>query len=133
MDFPWIAILFSFALLGVTLFVCRTINAAQGKLIWNGALLFFTFCFVAMSLDFTLTMVFASANFHERTQYEVIASRDAWSGRLSSYLIPCAVSLLLALRFRRRQRYARVRDDPDADRETVTIQTSAYAQSELPL
>jgi bacteriorhodopsin len=133
MDFPWIAILFNFALLGVLLFICRTINAAQGKPIWNGALLFFTFCFVAMLLDFTLTMVFASASFHERTQYEVIASREAWSARILGYLIPCAVSLLLALRFRRRQRYARVRVSAPAGRETVTIQTSAYTQSELPL
>ncbi len=53
MDFPWIPLLFNLTLLGVAMFICRTINASQGRLIWNGALVFFIFCFVATSLDFT--------------------------------------------------------------------------------
>ena len=51
-------------------------------------------------------MVFASASFHDRMKYERFASRSAWSERVLAYLIPCAVSLLLALRFRKRQRFA---------------------------
>ncbi len=92
MALPWIPLLFNLTLLGVVMLICRTLNAGQGKLIWNGALLFFVFCFVAMSLDFTLTMVFASASFHDHTQYETVASRDAWTERILSYLIPCALS-----------------------------------------
>ncbi|KIG10359.1 hypothetical protein [Caballeronia concitans] len=106
MDFPWIPLFFNFLLLAIVLFVCRTINASHGKLLWNGALIYFVFCFLAMVLDFTLTMVFASAIFHDHTQYESVASRTAWSGRVLVYLIPCAVSLVMALRFRKRQRFA---------------------------
>jgi hypothetical protein len=138
MDFPWIPLLFNLALLCVMLFICRTINASQGKLIWNGALLFFVFCSVAMVLDFTLTMVFASASFHDHTQYESMASRTAWAGRILSYVIPCVLSFLLALRFRKRQRFAAKRAGGtanaavDAD-ASVVIRTSPYTESELPL
>lgn len=134
MDFPWLPLAFSLTLLGLTLFICRIINASQGLLRWNGALLFFTLCLLAMLLDFTLTMVFASASFHERTDYESFGSRIAWSERLLTYLIPCAVSLLLAWRFRRRQRLAhRLGSNPGTRGDSVQIQTSAYTQSELPL
>ncbi len=134
MAFPWISLLFNLALLGVMMFICHTLNASRGKLIWNGALLFFVFCFVAMLLDFTLTMVFASASFHDHTQYETVASRDAWTERIPSYLIPCAVSMLLALRFRRRQRFALEREQSaGAGKDSVQIQTSPYTQSELTL
>ena len=136
MDFPWLPLAFNLLLLGIALGICRTVNAWDGTLKWNGALLFLILCFVAMLLDFTLTMVFASANFHERTAYESLASKTAWSERIAVYLIPCAISLLLAWRFRRRQRFARelghdrkagARDD------AVKIQTSTYTQSELTL
>jgi hypothetical protein len=134
MDFPWIPLLFNFTLLVVTLFICRTINVRQGKLMWNGALLFFTLCFLAMSLDFILTMVFASASFHDKTQYESVASRTAWTERVPSYLIPCVISLLLAVRFRRRQRFAAAFEGTSrGDDAPVKIQTSPYTQSELPL
>ncbi|SAK53564.1 hypothetical protein AWB83_01408 [Caballeronia ptereochthonis] len=136
MDFPWIPLAFSLTLLGLMLFICRTINASQGMLRWNGALLFFVLCLLAMLLDFTLTMVFASASFHDRTQYDDLASRTAWSERVFTYLIPCAVSLLLALRFRRRRRLAHelARGCKPGNREdSLTIQTSPYTQSELPL
>jgi hypothetical protein len=138
MDFPWIPFLFNITVLGVMLFICGTINASQGKLIWNGALLFFVFCSVAMVLDFTLTMVFASASFHDHTQYESFASRTAWAGRVLSYLIPCALSLLLACRFRKRQRFAakragRIANTSVEEDAPVVIQTSPYTKSELPL
>jgi bacteriorhodopsin len=106
MDFPWIPLFFNFLLLGIVLFVCRTINASHGKLLWNGALIYFVFCFLAMVLDFTLTMVFASASFHDHTQYETVASRMAWAGRFFGYLAPCAVSLVMGLLFRKRQQSA---------------------------
>jgi hypothetical protein len=106
MDFPLLPLLFNLALLGVSLFIGRVINASRGRMAWNGALLFFVCCFVAMLLDFILTMVFASASSHEHTQYESVASRTAWLERVLGYLIPCAISLFLALRFRRRQQFA---------------------------
>ncbi|VXB87614.1 conserved membrane hypothetical protein [Burkholderia sp. 8Y] len=109
MDFPWIPLFFNLLLMGVVLFACRTANAAIGEAVWNGALIYFVFCLLAMVLDFTLTMVFASASFHAHTQYEAVGSRTAWSTRLLSYVVPCAVSLVLALRFRRRQRSANSR------------------------
>ena len=85
-----------------------------------------------MLLDFTLTMVFASASFYERSEYESFGSRIAWSERLLTYLIPCGVSLVLAWRFRRRQRL--VREGGSGTRgDSVRIQTSAYTQSKLPL
>jgi uncharacterized membrane protein len=136
MDFPWIPLAFSLTLLGLTLFICRTLNASEGTLRWNGALLFFTLCLLAMVLDFTLTMVFASASFHERNEYESFGSRIAWSERLLTYVVPCAVSLLLAWRFRRRQRLAHAAGrggKPGARSDSVQIQTSPYTQSELPL
>ncbi|KND61415.1 hypothetical protein BVER_04323 [Candidatus Burkholderia verschuerenii] len=116
MDFPWIPLLFNLALLGVVMFVCRTLNASQGKPVWNGTLLFFIFCFVAMCLDFILTMVFASASFHDRTQYESVATRSAWSERFFVYLIPCIAALLLALRFRRAQQSAPDEEEVHAGR-----------------
>jgi hypothetical protein len=133
MDFPWIPLIINFLLLGATLFICRTINASQGNLTWNGALVFFTFCLLAMVLDFTLTMVFASASFHDRSEYESVASRTAWSERVFSYLIPCVVSVLLALRFRRRQRFASASRRRAKESDSVKIQTSAYTQSKLTL
>jgi hypothetical protein len=132
MDFPWLPLAFNLTLLGVALFVCRALNASRGTLTWNGALIFLVLCFSAMLLDFMLTMIFASANFHERTTYDSFGSRTAWSERVFTYLIPCAISLLLALRFLRRQRFARGRNPADRD-GSVQIQTSAYTQSELTL
>ncbi|KXU93526.1 hypothetical protein CR51_29310 [Caballeronia megalochromosomata] len=132
MDFPWLPLAFNLTLLGLTLFICRALNASLGVLKWNGALLFLTLCVSAMLLDFTLTMIFASAGFHERTQYDKLGSRIAWSERIITYLIPCTISLLLAWRFRRRQRFAHGR--PETEREgAVQIQTSAYTRSELTL
>lgn len=132
MDFPWLPLAFSLTVLSLTLFVCRIINASQGLPRWNGALFFFTLCLLAMLLDFTLTMVFASASFYERSEYESFGSRIAWSERLLTYLIPCGVSLVLAWRFRRRQRL--VREGGSGTRgDSVRIQTSAYTQSKLPL
>ncbi|KND57675.1 hypothetical protein BSCH_00781 [Candidatus Paraburkholderia schumanniana] len=136
MVFSLIPLAFSLTLLALTLFICRTINASHGVLRLNGALYFFTLCLVAMLLDFALTMVFASASFHDRTEYEGLASRTAWSGRILTYLIPCAISLLLALRFRRRQRLAyglgRGRK-PGHRGDSLAIQTSPYTESEMPL
>ncbi|WP_232470920.1 hypothetical protein [Caballeronia hypogeia] len=132
MEISWIPLAFSLSLLALTLFLCRAVNVRQGALQWNGALFFFVLCILAMILDFTLTMVFASASFHDRTEYESLASRTAWAGRVLTYLIPCVVSLLLALRFRRRQRVARGRRTVDAGRP-VQIQTSPYTQSKLTL
>nr|WP_284502904.1 hypothetical protein [Caballeronia sp. AZ10_KS36] len=109
MDFPWVPLLFNLLLLGAVLFACRTANAASGKPVWNGALIYCVFCALAMVLDFTLTMVFASAGFHAHTRYEAVGSRTAWSARVLGYLVPCAVSLVLALRFRQRQRSAKPR------------------------
>ncbi|MDR5854283.1 hypothetical protein P9239_12610 [Caballeronia sp. LZ062] len=123
MDFPWIPLFFNLLLLGVVLFACRTANAANKTLNWNGALIYFVFCLLAMVLDFTLTMVFASASFHAHTQYESVGSRGAWSTRVACYLVPCAVSLVLALRFRQRQRVAKPRaaavDVPISDGSTA--------------
>jgi hypothetical protein len=133
MDFPWIPLIINFLLLGAALFICRTINASQGKPTWNGALVFFIFCLLAMVLDFALTMVFASASFHDRNEYESMASRTAWSERVFSYLIPCIVSVLLALRFRRHQRFALASKGREKESDSVKIQTSAYTQSELTL
>jgi hypothetical protein len=138
MVIPWIPLFLGFTLLGVTLFACHTVNARYGRLICNGAMFFFAFCFIAMALDFVLTMVFASASFHDRTQYESVASRSAWSGRILSYLIPCVVSLLLALRFRARQRFAKAGGAGQAGSAVQTdasldIQTSPYTRSKLPL
>ncbi|SPB16545.1 hypothetical protein NOV72_03745 [Caballeronia novacaledonica] len=136
MDFPWLPLAFSLTLLGLVLFICRTVNASLGALKWNGALLFLALCLLAMLLDFTLTMVFASASFYERTKYDDFGSRIAWSERIVTYLIPCAISLLLALRFRQRQRFARKhglgRSETGRD-DSVQIQTSPYTQSELTL
>ncbi|MDR5771684.1 hypothetical protein P9250_24280 [Caballeronia sp. LP006] len=135
--FPWLPLLFNLLLLCAVMFVCRTINASHGKLLWNGALVFFIFCFLAMALDFVLTMVFASASFHDHTQYESIATRSKWSERVLSYLIPCVVSALLAQRFRKRQRaaLARKRRVPTLRNNDapVSIKTSPYTQSELRL
>ncbi|KMZ13795.1 hypothetical protein BHUM_02691c [Candidatus Burkholderia humilis] len=133
MDFPWIPLIINFLLLGAALFICRTINASQGNLAWNGALVFFIFCLIAMVFDFTLTMVFASASFHDRSEYETLASRTAWSERIFSYLIPWFVSMLHALRFRRRQRFASVSKRRESGSDAVKIQTSPYTQSELTL
>ncbi|MCG7401507.1 MULTISPECIES: hypothetical protein [Caballeronia] len=136
MHFPWLPLIFILSLLGVTLFVCRTLNASERALKWNGALIFLCLCGAAMVLDFTLTMIFASAGFDERTAYDTFGSRIAWTERIATYLIPCAISLLLALRFRRRQRFA-LEVSPErasAEREdSVKIQTSPYTQSELTL
>ncbi|WP_244813695.1 hypothetical protein [Caballeronia sp. Lep1P3] len=107
MDFPWIPLIFNMVMLGIVLFVCRTINAANGQLLWNGALIYFVFAVLAMALDFALTMIFASASFHDNIQYERLASRTAWSDRILGYVIPCAVSLVLARSFRKRQRSAK--------------------------
>ncbi|SAL64313.1 hypothetical protein AWB71_03733 [Caballeronia peredens] len=134
MDFPWLPLAFSLTLLGLMLFICRTINATHRTLRWNGALLFFALCFMAMLLDFTLTMIFASANFNDHTPYDHLASRTAWSARVLTYLIPCTVSLLLAWRFRRRQRLALDGERrPRGGHDSLQIQTSPYSQSELPL
>ncbi|WP_250512860.1 hypothetical protein [Caballeronia sp. INDeC2] len=136
MDFPWLPLAFILTLLGLALFICRTLNASLGALKWNGALLFLALCVLAMLLDFTLTMVFASASFHERNQYDSLGSRIAWSERIITYLIPCAISLVLALRFRRRQRFAHKRGEGRSETErdgSVQIQTSPYTQSELTL
>ncbi|WP_321791425.1 hypothetical protein [Caballeronia sp. J97] len=136
MDFPWLPLFFNLALLCLTLFICRTLNAGEGSLRWNGALIFLVLCCLAMVLDFTLTMIFASAAFHERTSYDSFGSRIAWSERILTYLIPCAISLLLALRFRSRQRFSRElgRSRSEAAREeSVQIQTSPYTQSKLTL
>ncbi|SAK67131.1 hypothetical protein AWB80_03255 [Caballeronia pedi] len=136
MDFPWLPLAFNLTLLGLALFICRALNASQGALTWNGALLFLALCLSAMLLDFTLTMIFASAGFNARTPYDSFGSRTAWSERILTYLIPCAISLLLALRFRRRQRFARALAGRGnkTDREgSVQIQTSPYSHSELTL
>jgi hypothetical protein len=136
MDFPWLPLTFSLTLLGLALFICRAVNASLGALKWNGALLFLALCVLAMLLDFTLTMVFASAGFHERTKYDSLGSRIAWSERIVTYLVPCAISLLMALRFRRRQRFARANAHGRSETEregAVQIQTSPYTQSELTL
>ena len=136
MDFPWFPLTFNLALLGSVLLICRVLNEKQGTLKWNGALLFLVLCFSAMLLDYTLTMVFATASFHERTEYESLASRTAWVARILTYVIPCAVSLLLAWRFRRRQRFAREMDRSGSSSgrdESVRIQTSPYSESELTL
>ena|GEM_PF-1076074 len=136
MDFPWLPLAFNLTLLGLALFICRTMNASLGSLTWNGALLFLVLCLSAMLLDFTLTMIFATAGFNARTTYDSFGSRIAWSERILTYLIPCAISLLLALRFRRRQRFARelAGGVNKSDREgSVQIQTSPYSQSELTL
>jgi hypothetical protein len=136
MEFPWLPLAFGLSLLALTLFVCRTINARRGVLRWNGARFFFMLCLLAMLLDFLLTMIFASANFPERTGYERFASRGAWSGRVVTYLIPLSMSLLLAVRFRGRQRLARALAQgglPHKRRGSVQIQTSPYTESELPL
>jgi hypothetical protein len=125
MDFPWIPLLFNLALLGVIVFICHALNANQGKLVWNGALLFFTLNFLAMCLDFTLTMVFASASFHDHTQYESVATRSAWSERFFVYFIPCVVAALLALRFRRLQQLTLIRENAEA---TVNRDASEQAQ-----
>ncbi|AET88846.1 MULTISPECIES: hypothetical protein [Caballeronia] len=113
MDFPLLPLAFNLALLGMALFICRTLNASQASLTWNGALIFLVLCIAAMLLDFTLTMVFASAHFHERNQYDTFGSRLAWGERIPAYLIPCAISLLLAWRFRRRQQFALGRTNRD--------------------
>ena len=47
---------------------------------------FFVLSFIAMLLDFMLTMVFASASFHERTVYQTFASKNAWGERVLTYL-----------------------------------------------
>lgn len=136
MDFPWLPLAFNLALLGSVLLICHRLNEKQGTLEWNGALVFLVLCLSAMLLDFALTMVFASASFHERTEYESLASRKAWVARILTYVIPCAVSLLLAWRFRRRQRFARelARGGSSNGRdESVRIQTSPYTESELTL
>ncbi|MFM0321088.1 hypothetical protein [Caballeronia glebae] len=136
MHFPWLPLVFILGLLGFTLFVCRTLNASERSLKWNGALIFLFLCFAAMLLDFTLTMIFASAGFNARTPYDSFGSRIAWSERVVTYLIPGAISLFLALRFRRRQRFARAlsHDGAPAEREgTLQIQTSPYTRSELTL
>ena len=109
MDFPWIPLFFNFLLLGTVLFVCRTINASNGNVSLNGALIYFVFCLLATVLDLTLTMVFASASFHSQTHYESAGSRTAWAERVFGYLVPCVVSLALAITFRRRQRFAGAR------------------------
>ncbi|BAN22886.1 hypothetical protein [Caballeronia insecticola] len=130
----WLPLAFSLSLLGLTLFICRTINAAHRTLRWNGALFFFVLCTIAMVLDFMLTMVFASAGLDERTPYDSFASRAAWSERILTYLIPCALSVFLAWRFRRRQRQALDRKrSPRSRNDSVQIQTSPYSQSKLPL
>ena len=122
MDFPWLPLAFNLALLGVALFICHTLNASRASLTWNGALLFLVLCTAAMLLDFALTIIFASAHFHERTQYDAFGSRTAWSERILAYVIPCAIALLLAWRFRRRQRFAHERTEiserPDVWRRT---------------
>ncbi|SAK59161.1 hypothetical protein AWB76_02695 [Caballeronia temeraria] len=136
MDFPWLPLAFILTLLGVMLFVCHALNARDGSLKWNGALIFLALCLSAMLLDFTLTMIFASAGFDTRSPYDNFGSRTAWSERIFAYLIPCAISLLLAFRFRRRQRFARALDSDRTSTErgdAVKIQTSPYTQSELTL
>ena len=134
MDFPWFALFFNLFLLGVALFVCRVLNASRGILTWNGALIFLILCVAAMLLDFTLTMIFASAHFHDRTPYDAYGSRTAWSERVFTYLIPCAVSLLLAWRFRRRQRFADARTPAHARtrfrRRAVPVGVDALASRE---
>ncbi|WP_244158521.1 hypothetical protein [Caballeronia fortuita] len=87
-----------------------------------------------MLLDFTLTMIFASAGFAERTRYDSYGSRIAWSERILTYLIPCVISMLLALRFRRRQHSAREpgRLGNDAARENpAEIQTFRRTRAKL--
>ncbi len=79
-------------------------------------------------------MVFASASFHDHTHYGSMALRSAWTDRILAYLISCVISMLLALRFHRRQRFAARRDGrASGSDESVTIQTSPYTESELPL
>jgi hypothetical protein len=134
MDFPWLPLVCNLALLGVALLICRTVNASRGTLTYNGALIFLVLCFAAMLLDFSLTMVFASAHFHERTLYDAFGSRIAWSERVLTYLIPCAISLLLAWRFRRRQRFAHEgspsRTKPRLRRRIVPVGVDALTSRE---
>lgn len=148
MDFSWLPLVFGLCLLAFVMFVCRTVNAACGVPRWNGALFFFALCCLAMLLDFALTMIFASANFYERTEYERYASRGDWGERAVTYLIQLTIALALAVRFRRRQRFARCRAGGRTracakcpvkrraqckQRDVVQIQTSAYTRSELRL
>mgnify|MGYP007039508662 CR=1 FL=1 len=48
MDFPLLPLAFNLALLGMALFICRTLNASQASLRWNGALIFLVLCIAAL-------------------------------------------------------------------------------------
>jgi hypothetical protein len=128
MNFPWLPLAFGLCLLMLMMVVCRLVNARGGIPRWNGALLFLALCCLALLLDFALTMIFASASFHERVEYERYASRSDWGRRVLTYLIQMPIALVLAVRFRRRQQIARCKQ-----RQGIQIQTSAYTRSELPL
>ncbi|MDR5750939.1 MULTISPECIES: hypothetical protein [unclassified Caballeronia] len=123
MNFPWFQLFLNFMLLGAAVFICNTINASLREARWNGALIFVGFCLLAVVLDFVLMHVFASATSAERTSYANLASMSAWAERVVAYVIPCAVGIVLAVRFRQRWR--------SHGRQPVIIKTSEYSQSEL--
>lgn len=124
MTFPWFPLCLNFALLGVALFVCKTINASRGAPVWNGALIFVGFCVLAIVADLLLTLVFASAPASDRMRYVNLSSTSAWSMRTVAYVIPCVVGIVLAVRFRQRKRAAP---------PSVRISTSDYTHSEMSL
>ncbi|KQR74583.1 hypothetical protein ASG35_17685 [Burkholderia sp. Leaf177] len=123
MNFPWFPLLLNFVLLAAAILICNVLNNARREPFWNGALIFVGFCLLAMTLDFVLTFVFASATTTDKERYIDLSSLSACGERAIAYAIPCAVAAVMALRFRLRDRS---REEP-----SVMIQTSEYTQSEL--
>jgi hypothetical protein len=122
MNFPWFPLILNFLLLAAALLICNTLNAGRRAPAWNGALIFFGFCVLAMVLDFTLTFVFASATTADRERNIDLSSLSAFGERAMAYAIPCTVAAAMAVRFRLRE----WRPEP-----SVVIQTSEYTPSEL--
>ena len=123
-DFPWFPLCLNFVLLGVALFVCKTINASRGAPEWNGALIFVGFCLLAIVADLLLTLVFRVRGVTDRMRYVSLSSTSAWSERtcrrmrfraLSASCSPCAFGSASALR------------------RLVADQTSDYTHSEMSL
>lgn len=125
MNFPWFQLFLNFALLGVALFAARLLNADRRAPPVNGALFFLAFCILAMLLDIALTFVFASASTEQRMRYIDLSSSSDCGKRALAYAIPAALAAFLAARFRLRHR----RSAPT----TLTITTSQYTRSEMPL
>jgi len=123
MNFPWFPLFLNFVLLAAAILICNVLNNARREPFWNGALIFVGFCLLAMTLDFVLTFVFASATTTDKERYIDLSSLSACGERAIAYAIPCAVAAVMALRFRLRDRS---REEP-----SVMIQTSEYTQSEL--